>query len=693
VQCLEGIGYKRAQMLARLAIETIEDALTFFPSQYQDRTRVISLKEAYEQSQSCIFGKVGKAYERMLPQGLCILDIEIFDKTSMIYARFFRRKKMYSGIDVFAHIKNDFKCGVFAYIYGETKIGSGLGSIIVNDYETVNNENDKPLFFNKVIPVYPTTEGINQKFIRGTLKDILELTCGLYPDVSNLIPDCKGIYKLNSSFAIQKIHYPNSLVDAENARRAFALQEFFVLESALFLWRNNFRKNYKVQKYEVKKTLLTAFKNSLKFKFTKDQKKAINDIFSDMKSVYPMNRILMGDVGSGKTVVALSAILLAVENGYQAIIITPTEILAEQHYITISNMLSGIDIKPVLVTSSTLKKKRERERMLAGFRNNDIKIAIGTHSLIEDRIKFKKLSLIVVDEQHRFGVTQKFAALDKAQSPDILMMSATPIPRSLSMTVYGEIDITTMVHSPPGRIPVKTYSSSEQVAYTNAIKELKNGNQVYIVYPLIVESEKLALKSVVQDSEKLSQTWFKDFKIGLLHSKMMPSEKNEILLKFKNKEFNVLMSTTIIEVGMDIPNATVMIIQHAERFGLSELHQLRGRIGRSSKQSYVYLIVTSRSENTCKRISILTSVNNGFEIAEKDLKMRGPGELMGTTQHGFPKFKAGDLVKDIDIIEFAKNCAVKTIEDDPSLSKDKNSVLKELIQKRFSDKTKFINIG
>ncbi|MDR3253540.1 MAG: ATP-dependent DNA helicase RecG [Endomicrobium sp.] len=693
VQYLKGIGPKRSRVFAKLGIKTLEDMITFFPVQYQDRTSVISIKDICEQPQSCIFGKIGENHERIFSQGLCLLDIKIFDDTSVVYARFFRKKNSYFNIDIFAALKKSFEIGAFVYIYGDVKAEGGIKFIVVNDYEIVKNYNDKPLSFNKIIPVYSSTGELNQKFIRETVKNVLDTTVELYPDISNLIPDFKGIPKLKSSFAVQKIHYPNTLDEAENARRAFALQEFFVLESALSLSRNNVKKNLKIQRYKIQKTLLTAFKNNLKFEFTKDQRKAINEIFSDMQSVYPMNRMLMGDVGSGKTVVALSAVLLAVENHYQTMIIAPTEILAEQHYLTVSNILADLDIRTVLATSSKLKKKSERETILAGFENGDINIAIGTHSLIEERIKFKNLSLVVVDEQHRFGVMQKLAALGKAQSPDILMMTATPIPRSLAMTIYGEMDMTTIMQLPPGRIPVKTYFSNEQTAYKNVIAELKNGNQAYIVYPLIDESDKLALKSAVQESEKLSQTWFKDFKVGLLHGKMKPEQKNDTMKKFKNKNFDILISTTVIEVGIDVPDATIMIIQNAERFGLSALHQLRGRIGRSSKQSYLYLIGNFKNVNARRRFSIMISTNNGFKIAEEDLKLRGPGELIGTIQHGFPEFKAGDLIKDADIVEFTKNSAEKIIADDPNLSKDENSILRKLIHKHFSDKIKLINVG
>ncbi|OEG69215.1 hypothetical protein ATZ36_10770, partial [Candidatus Endomicrobiellum trichonymphae] len=510
IQYLKGIGPVRSQTFAKLGIITVGDMLTFFPVWYQDRTKIVSIRDAYKQPRSCIFGKIGKAYSRQLSRRLCLLHIEIFDGISMGYVRFFRKKNSYSGANTFASIKKAFEPGTFAYVYGSTKAENCGRFIDVDDYETVKNEKDKPLLFNRIMPVYPSTEGLNQKFIRETVKSVLDSVCGLYPDVSDLIPDFNGIPRLKSSLAIQKIHYPAVLEDAENARRAFALQEFFILESALSLSRSNIRKNRKTQKYEIQKTLLTAFKNNLKFEFTKDQKKAINDIFSDMQSIHPMNRILMGDVGCGKTVVALSAVLLAVESGYQSMIVAPTEILAEQHYLTVSNMFAGLSVKTVLATSSTLKKKSEREKMFAGFENGDIKIAVGTHSLMEDKIKFKNLSLIIVDEQQKFGVMQKFAVSDKARSPDILMMTATPIPRSLALTAYGEMDMTAIKQLPPGRTPVKTYFLDEQSAYMNAIKELNNENQAYIVYPIIDESDKLALKSAVQESEKLSRTWFRD---------------------------------------------------------------------------------------------------------------------------------------------------------------------------------------
>ncbi|MBQ3834318.1 MAG: ATP-dependent DNA helicase RecG, partial [Elusimicrobia bacterium] len=414
----------------------------------------------------------------------------------------------------------------------------------------------------------------------------------------------------------------------------------------------------------------------------------------DMTSPKGMNRMLMGDVGSGKTVVALSAILLAVENGYQAAIVAPTEILAEQHYLTFKNMLEGLNVNIELVTSSALKAKKKREEILADIKNGKTNIIVGTHSVMEERVKFKNLSLVVIDEQHRFGVMQKAALLANGKFVDILMMTATPIPRGLAMTIYGEISISVIKELPPNRIPIKTFCFSEQQAYIEAKDEIDKGHQVFIVYPLIDESDKMELKSAVKEAETLATTVFKNNKLALLHGKMSPKEKNEIMQQFKNKEFDILVATTVIEVGIDIPNATMIIIQHADRYGLATLHQLRGRVGRGNKQSYCILVSSSRGKNSAQRLAIMTQTNDGFKIAEEDLKMRGPGEFTGTMQHGFPEFKAGNIIKDVEIIEQTKDIAQDIIEKDPTLSAPENIKIKQLINgSKYSELSKIIQVG
>jgi len=687
VQYIKGIGPKRATMFERLGVTTIGDLMLLMPAQYQDRRTITPISQSYLMPQTCILGRIGKAYEKKLSKNLSLLDIEIFDDSQMTYARFFRKKGMYSKIDIFATLKKSFSAGSFAYIYEDAKAELGAKYITVQDYEIVSSKEQTPEYFNKIIPIYPATEGLNQKVIRLAVKTALDSCLSQYPDISQLL----GVPSARQS--LSQIHYPNTFEEAENARRALAAQEFFVLETALALSRADNKKVSKPQKYEITRKLLTPFKNKLNFEFTHAQKKAINEIFKDLRQSEPANRMIMGDVGSGKTVVALSAALLAVENGYQVMIAAPTEILAEQHYLTVSNMLEGLGVNIVLVSSSSLKKKSQRDNILTAISEGDSDIIIGTHALIEDRVQFKNLSLIIIDEQHRFGVMQKGRALSKAAAADILMMTATPIPRGLAMTVYGEIDMTVIDELPPGRIPIKTYVVSEGTAYSNAVKELKNGGQVYIVYPLIDESDKVELKSAVVEAEKLSKSVFKDFKTAVLHGKMPPAEKNDVMRRFKNKEFDILISTTVIEVGIDVPNATVMLIQHADRFGLSTLHQLRGRIGRGNKQSYCYLIGSVKGKNSRRRLSIMSQTNDGFKIAEEDLAMRGPGEFMGTAQHGFPEFKAGDIIKDADIIERSKQRAKELVETDPNLEKPENQTLKKLINKTFSAKLKLTNIA
>lgn len=693
VQFIKGIGPKRAQGFLKLGIKYLSDLLLFFPIQYQDRTSTVPISQLFSNSQACIFGRVGNAFERKLSRDLRLLDIEILGDGAKIYARFFRKKSPYAAFNPFEKIKNDFKKDGFVYIFGETQISLGEKFIKVSDYEAVENQQAAPKEFNKLLPIYPGTEILSQKIIRDIVKTALEASKGFYPDISNIIPHFKDVENLKAFQAIERLHYPKTLIEAEQARRAFAMQEFLILQVALNISRFANKKTPKKRAYEIKKNLLSPFREKLNFEFTKAQKRCINEIFEDMRKDFPMNRMLMGDVGSGKTVVALSAILLAIENGYQAMIVAPTEILARQHFLNISAMLEGLDVKTALLTSSTLSRKKARESILSEIEGGQISIAIGTHSLIEQRVKFKNLALAIVDEQHRFGVLQKMAALSKAASPDILTMTATPIPRALAMTVYGELDMSIIDELPPGRLAIRTKYTSEDEAYRFTIEEIKKGGQAYIVYPLIDESDKVQLKSATESALKLSKTYFKDFKCALLHGRMKEAEKNEIMEKFKNAQTDILMSTTVIEVGIDIPNASIMIIENAANFGLSALHQLRGRIGRGKRQSFCFLLGRASTENARRRISIMTRSNNGFEIAEEDLQMRGPGEFLGTMQHGFPDFKAGNLIKDADIIEFSKKTAAEILEDDPNLDKSVNAVLKELIIKNFGERIDFVKVG
>lgn len=693
IKYIKGIGPKRASSLSKLSINTVEDLITFFPRTYQDRTVITKISNILFSQHYCIFGKIQNVYVKSLSRNLSVFCAEINDGSGTITATFFRKTNSYSKFDVFASIKTVFKINCFVYLYGICELKFGQKQISVEDYEVAEDKNFIPQQFNKLVPVYDLTAGITQKIILSAIKTVLNDTADSYPDIISANPK----YKTNLLAipeAIKKIHFPTTLQEAELARQSFALQEFLLLQTVLAKTKKKITAKQKTAKYIITKKLLTPFKNKLKFEFTRAQKKAINEIFNDMISKKTMNRMLMGDVGSGKTVVALSAVLLAVENGYQTAIIAPTELLAEQHYLTFKNMLEGLNVNVELVTSSSLKTKKKREEILSSIQNATTNIIVGTHSIIQERVSFKNLSLVIIDEQHRFGVIQKATLLAKGVNPDVLMMTATPIPRGLAMTIYGEMSVSVIDELPPNRMPVKTYCLSENFAYDKASEELENGSQIYIVYPLVDESDKIELKSATQEAEKLSKTVFKKNKVALLHGKMKPKEKNEIMLKFKNKEFDVLISTTVIEVGIDVPNATVIIVQHADRYGLATLHQLRGRVGRGQKQSYCILVSNAKGQTAKQRMNIMTSTNDGFKIASEDLKMRGPGEFTGTLQHGFPEFKAGDIIKDVKLIEYAKQVAADIIANDPELLLPENSDIKHLINStKYLQLSKIIQVG
>ncbi|MDR2708753.1 MAG: ATP-dependent DNA helicase RecG [Elusimicrobiota bacterium] len=696
VQYIKGIGPKKAFAFERLGVKTLADLMLFFPYQYQDRNLILPLNQCLRMKSDesfCTLVKIGKTYQKRSNNNLYMFEVEVSDHTAKTYLRFFRKKNPYANFDPFSALKKDFEFGKFVYVCAKNTRSFGFNFVTPQDYEIVDDLARPPRNFKMILPIYAATETLSQKDIRESIKYVLQNCVQDYPDISDIIAQTPMFENLKACEAIHNLHFPQSLQEAETARRAFAAQEFIILQTALSLSRQKIKLSQKDQKYEIKKTLLTPFKNNLSFEFTNAQKKCIREIFEDMRRSCPTNRLLMGDVGSGKTVVALSAILLAIENGYQTMFVAPTEILAQQHFENIKALTAGLDVKIALITSSELMRKKVREKILADLENGEIDIAVGTHSLLEDRVKFKNLSFVVVDEQHRFGVIQKLQALRKSNNPDILMMTATPIPRALALSVYGEMDMSTIDALPKGRAPIKTFYSQEHRAYSFAIDEIKKGGQVYIVYPLIDESDKVQLKSATESAQKLSLSYFKDFSVGLLHGRMPASQKAEVMEKFKAKEFDVLISTSVIEVGVDVPNATVMIIENASNFGLSALHQLRGRIGRGTKQAYCFLLGPAKNENAQARLEIITKTNDGFKIAEADLKMRGPGEILGTAQHGFAEFKAGHILKDADIIEFAKDFARNAIEKDPKLQDPQNAKLRDVVVKNFGHKLMLINVG
>ena len=509
----------------------------------------------------------------------------------------------------------------------------------------------------RIVPIYTVCEDLSIKVLRRAIFNAINTYKN---EIDNVLPDYirekYGI--LDKKIAVEQIHFPESIELLEQARFSLIFEELFLIQLKLVRLREANSHNHSALALKIKeKGLVRKFIDTLPFELTGGQKKAVNEILNDLNSDIPMARLLQGDVGSGKTVVATIMILAGVENGYQGALMAPTEILAQQHYNNLQQWLTPLGVSVGLFLGSQGKKVREKFR--TDLRNGQMNIAVGTHALIQEDVDFNNLGAIVVDEQHRFGVKQRNILKKKSQNPQMLTMTATPIPRTLALTVHGDLDLTIIDELPKGRKPIKTsLVTSHRGVYDLIKKEIESGRQAYVVYPLIEESETLSAKAATIEAERLQNEVFPQFKIGLLHGKLKNDEKEQVMADFKNKKYDILVSTTVVEVGVDVPNATVMLIENAERFGLSQLHQLRGRVGRNDLQSYCILHTSTKSQETKERLNIMTQTNDGFVIAEKDLQLRGPGEFLGTRQSGLPDLIISDIVRDAKILEMARNEAI-----------------------------------
>ena len=527
----------------------------------------------------------------------------------------------------------------------------------------------------RIVPIYPLSENLNIKTLRKAIFNTIQL---FKNDIETVLPR-KVIDKYNlmeKREAVEQMHFPKDNNSLHNARYSLVFEELFLIQLKLALLREENNKSISSIPLEIKKDgLVMRFINGLPFELTGAQKRAVNEILNDLNSTKPMQRLLQGDVGSGKTVVACIMLLAAIENGYQAAIMAPTEILAQQHYNNLVKWLTPLGLSVELLIGSISKKQRTVSE--TNLRNGQANIAVGTHALIQDTVDFANLGAVVIDEQHRFGVKQRLALRKKSQNPQILTMTATPIPRTLAITMNGDLDLTIIDELPSGRKPILTTMTNSRKQIASLIRrEVEAGRQAYIVYPLIEESETLSAKAATIEKEKWQNEVFPEYKIGLLHGKLKNDEKDEVMNKFKNKEYDILVSTTVVEVGVDVPNATVIVIENAERFGLSQLHQLRGRVGRSDLQSYCVLSSSTKSQETRARLDIMTQTNDGFVIAEKDLQIRGPGEFLGTRQSGLPDMIIADIVNDAKILELARAEAIdfvknNNIDDYPLLKEAK----------------------
>lgn len=689
IQYLKGIGPKRAKALNKIGLFTVEELFYYFPRRYDDRTKFLPIAELKRGQIQTIKAEVLARGEKVSwkKKGFKILEVAVGDDSGKIFCVWFNQP----------YLKEYFKPGQEVILYGKIESYSGRLQMNSPEFELVSQEAGESLNIGRIVPIYSLPEGITQRYFRQIIKQAIE-EC--LPQLHDFLPyDIRSKNNLlNLAQALLNIHFPENFDLEKQAFQRLSFEEFFLFQVPLAL-RKLKKKEKRGMAHKVEGGLIENFLVNLPFQLTEAQKKVIQEIKTDMAKPQAMQRLLQGDVGSGKTVVATIASIMAIQGGYQAAFMVPTEILAKQHYTSIESRVSGIEnkgkkVRIGLLTSSLSGK--EKEKVYQEVKEGKIDLVIGTHALLEEDVQFKNLGLVVIDEQHKFGVGQRALLPRKGNNPDVLIMTATPIPRTLAITLYGDLDISVINELPPGRGAVKTLlfnRSNEPRAYHLAREQLRQRNQVYIVYPVIEESYAWDIAGAKKMYAEFKQGEFKEFRLGLIHGRLKPTEQDSVMLKFKEKRLDLLVATTVLEVGIDIPSATCMIIQHAERFGLSQLHQLRGRIGRGAQESFCLLISSTATEEAQQRLQALVKYNDGFRIAEEDLKIRGPGEFFGQRQHGLTELKIANPLTQMQLLKRAREEAVKLIFLDPLLEARQNLILKEKLLQRFPEYEKLILVG
>ena len=674
VMYIKGVGPKVAYKLNKLGIFTAQDLMMYFPKKHIDYSSRTLIKNLQEGQTTTVFGYIKSVSTFNTKNNLSVTRVVIKDESGRLELSFFNAK---GNRFILERMKAQFPVNAGIMVSGVVKFNNYSGQLTMDKptYSIMTGEflenPESNLNIARIVPIYTVCEDLSIKTLRKAIFNAIEL---YQNDIKNIIPDFirERLGLLDKKDAVHQIHFPDSMDKLEHARFSLIFEELFLVQLKLIRLRENTAKNTSSYALQVHPDgLVQQFIKNLPFELTSGQKQAVNEILQDMNSDVPMQRLLQGDVGSGKTVVATIMLLAAIENGYQGAIMAPTEILAQQHYNNLVQWLTPMGLSVGLFLGSHGKKVRSKFE--TDLKNGQTHIAVGTHALIQENVEFNNLGAIVVDEQHRFGVKQRNVLKKKSQNPQMLTMTATPIPRTLALTVHGDLDLTVINELPKGRKPIKTSLTGSHRQVWDLIKrEVEDGRQAYVVYPLIEESETLSAKAATIEAEKLQKEVFPQFKIGLLHGKLKNDEKDEVMKDFKDRKYDILVSTTVVEVGVDVPNATVIMIENAERFGLSQLHQLRGRVGRSNKQSYCVLVAQTASKQTKDKLSVLTQTNNGFVVAQKDLEIRGPGEFLGVRQSGMADFGLADLVSDIKILELAREQAFEfvknhNIEDFPLL--------------------------
>jgi len=690
VQYAKGVGPKRAALLARLGVSTVEDALWYVPRRYEDRSSLLPIAQLVPGAGATVSGTVGRVRVNRIPRRrMTVLNVTIEDGTGALQCVYFNQP----------YLEDVFKPGRRVMVSGTVLAGRKGWTDLrmdVPQYEVLDDE-DAPLHVGRIVPVYPETKGLTSRQLRTLMKGLLDH----YADgIVDVVPDAVRSRQrlLPIRVALREVHFPQSPGDLEAlnqgvtpAHRRMAFEEFFLLQLGLALQQQSVREEAKSVRFDATAPLVGQVRSMLPFRLTQAQERVLGEIQRDMASPRPMNRLIQGDVGCGKTVVALLAMATACGSGCQAALMVPTEILAEQHYLNLRRLLEQVGLPVALLTGGGTPKTRAAVRKQ--IESGEARIAIGTHALIQKHVKFSKLGLVVIDEQHKFGVLQRRTLLAKGYRPDVLVLTATPIPRTLAMTVYGDLDVSVIDVLPPGRQPVRTKVFEEPErsrAYQFVQQEVRAGRQAYIVYPLVEESEKVDLRAAIEGAGRLQQSVFRAFRVGLLHGRMKGEEKERTMAAFKGGQIEVLVSTTVIEVGVDVPNATVMLVEHAERFGLAQLHQLRGRVGRGAQQSYCLLLAPpdfgANGGVARQRLDVLVRSNDGFVIAEEDLRLRGPGEFFGARQWGAPEFRVANLIRDRALLEQARQEAQSLVREDPRLAAAGHQAARDAMRRRWQAK-------
>ncbi len=697
IQYIKGVGPKRAALFAKLGVHSIEDACWLLPRRYEDRSHIKPISQLEPGSIATVVGKIKQAQVLTTRRRRRIFELTVGDDSGAMTAKWFKFNTRY--------MTSLFKKGELIILSGTVEVDpygffGGLQMLHPN-YEVIDRDDDELVHSGRIVPVYPTTEGFHQKALRSIMKRII-LEYG--PKVADIVPlDIKQRYKFPAvAQALQQVHFPDNSADLElleqgisPAHRRLVFEEFFLLELGLANRRRQLTQDRVGIAFKSTGELAHRLTKLLPFSLTAAQKRVLNQIKQDMARPQPMNRLLQGDVGSGKTVVALFSLLSAVEAGYQAAIMAPTEILAEQHYLNLRPLLDELGVNTLLLKGDI--KNKEKQDAYERIASGEVQLVIGTHAIIQQKVNFLRLGLVVIDEQHRFGVMQRANLIRKGASPDVLVMTATPIPRTLALTVYGDLALSVIDELPPGRQPVETrlhYDRERSKVYGFINKQIQAGGQVYIVYPLVEESEKLNLKAATDMAAHLQRDIFPHLKIGLIHGRLSGQEKEQIMRDFKAQKLHILVATTVIEVGIDVPSASVMVIEHAERFGLAQLHQLRGRVGRGTEKSYCILLAHFPiTEDAKLRLKAILNTQDGFMIAEEDLKIRGPGEFLGTRQSGLPDLRVANIIRDASLLEAARTEAFALTQKDPALSLPNHQPLKEALLRKWKHKLELVQIG